>query len=325
MADLTMLALLLADSRLEIQLTLLAMWAILWYSLIKFGSEKLVRPYILAQPWKQQWTLLYQKMMKNTYMVDMDVDSTFEMCTELQCVCFQHMFGGMLCLPSALGLQGAVVSAMACHGALCEASWELQDLLAKLYQITLGGRAGKARNPPALLAMILLHHAMGLSMVLPMNMMYGLNPHYHEFVFLLQGAAATALLSQSYGFTLDVNTADGLMSMKGSVTFTMITILYTRLLRYVYLGYQLAMTFYADGNIKVMCGGIAMLILLGIVNILMCVDAVKKCMKFLSMKPRSHTSLPQERIQCMPAPRNCLLATPSAQRDMLGQKTTKCN
>ena len=41
-------------------------------------------------------------------------------------------------------------------------------------------------------------------MVVPMNIALGDDRAYHEFVFLLQGAAFIALATQGYGFTLSL-------------------------------------------------------------------------------------------------------------------------
>merc|ERR1712232_434435 len=117
-----------------------------------------------------------------------------------QAIIVQHLLGGLLCLPSLVSSAGAVFSSLACHGALCEAGWELQDIVTRVSQRLCQGEKGKRQNPGSLLAVLCVHHAMGLSMVIPMNLLYHDDKHYHEFVFLLQAAAFAAMMLQSYGY-----------------------------------------------------------------------------------------------------------------------------
>merc|ERR1712039_114114 len=124
----------------------------------------------------------------------------------------------------------------------------------------------------------------GLSMVIPMNMMYGDNRYYHELVLLLQGAAFVALVCQNYGYTLDVKSASGLKKMKVSVTVTLVTMLWSRLFRYVFIGYSLVATFVADGSLALTLCGSSVLILMGLVNCLFVRDAFGKFFKFMKMK-----------------------------------------
>merc|ERR1712023_514681 len=121
---------------------------------------------------------------------------------------------------------------MACHGALCEAGWELQDILSRISQRLFQGEKGRNENPLSLLAILFVHHAMGLSMVVPMNLLYHDNKYYHEFVFLLQAAAFAAMMLQSYGYTLDVKTRKGLSQMIVTIIMSSLLILYSRVLRF---------------------------------------------------------------------------------------------
>lgn len=59
-------------------------------------------------------------------------------------------------------------------------------------------------------------------MIIPMNLHYGSNASYHEFVFLLQFAAFVAMLSSAVGSSLDVSTPAGLFQMRLSVTITLV-------------------------------------------------------------------------------------------------------
>lgn len=115
---------------------------------------------------------------------------------------------------------------MAGHGALCEAGWELQDLATRAWQLTFGGEDGKAKNPVALVVIMCIHHAMGLCMIIPMNIHHSSNPSYHEFVFLLQFAAFVALGAGNYGSSLDIETTSGLFQMKIVCTIVLLVMTY---------------------------------------------------------------------------------------------------
>lgn len=282
---LSMQGLLYCEGTLQTQLVLAAFWALIWFGAIKASAKMVFEPFVRKQTWCQQWTELSKKTFKSAFFVEFKTDEeTFECACLFLAILCQHAVGGALCIPSVLGFTGPIISAMACHGALCEAGWELQDACERLYQVAFGGEAGKAKNPPALLTILGLHHSMGLSMVIPMNMVYGDNRHYHEFVLLLQGAAFVAMLSQNYGFTLDVWSVSGLRQMKACVTVTLVTMLWSRLFRYAFIGYSLISTFVADGNAAMTYGGGSVLGLMGMLNCLFVMDACGKFLKFIKMK-----------------------------------------
>jgi hypothetical protein len=155
---------------------------------------------------------------------------------------------------------------------------------------------------------------MGLGMVIPMNILYGSNVFYHEFVFLLQGAAFVALLTQNYGYTLDVHTRIGLAQMRACVSATFATMLYSRLLRYVFIGYQLTSTFYADGHRAMLCGGGFVLFTMGLLNCLMVADAWGKFSKFM-FKLNDVEQEANEPLPCRQNSNNTLLcSSPKSER-----------
>merc|ERR1712217_782637 len=104
-----------------------------------------------------------------------DTKTCFEFSCEEIGIISQHAIGGACCIPALLGwFSPEVRSALACHGGLCEAGWELQDGLNRAYEVTFGGSEGKKKNTPALCLIMALHHVMGISMVIPMNIYF---PH----------------------------------------------------------------------------------------------------------------------------------------------------
>merc|ERR1712187_1069826 len=126
-------------------------------------------------------------------------------------------------------------------------------------------------------------HAMGLLMVIPMNLFYHDNKYYHEFVFLLQAAAFVAMMLQSYGSTLHVQTEEGLSKMRMTVITSWALILYSRILRFVVVAYRLTQTFLADGNHKMLVVGSVVLSLMGLFNVAVFIDATSKLYKFVFM------------------------------------------
>lgn len=135
-----------------------------------------------------------------------------------------------------------------------------------------------------LLVILGIHHTMGLGMAIPMNLVFANEPYYHEMVFLLQFAAAIALGLQNYGYILDVKTASGLFRMKMAVTITLCTIIYSRVLRFAYVGYKLLGISYASGGGAMFYGGCAVICLMGLINTLFTLDATGKFSKFIRMK-----------------------------------------
>jgi len=281
---LTAQGLLFSEPDVASQLALLALWAGLWFALLGPLARRCVRPYVLSRPWKEQWAALARRYFKSALFVEFQTpEDALDFACLFVAIMFQHGLGGALCIPSALGLRSRVVAAMACHGALCEAGWELQDSLARAFALAFGGAEGRSRNPPALLVVLALHHSMGLGMVLPMNASYGDSPQYHELVLLMQGAAFLAMAAQFYGWTLDVSTRSGLRQMRACAGFTMLLLVWTRVLRFAQLGRGLVLTFLADGNERFAYVGCLVLCTMGVVNLLFTVDAVAKFRKFASM------------------------------------------
>eukprot|EP00639_Heterosigma_akashiwo_P002633 CAMPEP_0194581266 /NCGR_PEP_ID=MMETSP0292-20121207/14774_1 /TAXON_ID=39354 /ORGANISM="Heterosigma akashiwo, Strain CCMP2393" /LENGTH=156 /DNA_ID=CAMNT_0039434929 /DNA_START=1 /DNA_END=468 /DNA_ORIENTATION=+ len=95
-------------------------------------------------------------------------------------------------------------------GGLTEAGWELQDLSSRFYAFNFGGKEGRDKNPVAGLIFLGLHHALGLGMVIPMNVLYGDSQAYHEMIFNMQFCSMISNLVQQYGYTLDTETSSGL-------------------------------------------------------------------------------------------------------------------
>eukprot|EP00930_Biecheleria_cincta_P005134 TRINITY_DN106057_c0_g1_i1.p1 TRINITY_DN106057_c0_g1~~TRINITY_DN106057_c0_g1_i1.p1 ORF type:complete len:343 (+),score=61.68 TRINITY_DN106057_c0_g1_i1:161-1189(+) len=280
----TIASLFLSTPTLEAQLSLIALHAAFWWCFINWASKSVVDPFVKLQPWEEQWLQLNKQFFKNSFFTAFSSDAdAFDFACVFQAILMQHFVGGVLCLPSTLGLEGRAFTAMACHGALCEAGWELQDIVTRVHQRLLQGEKGKGLNPLPLLLVVLVHHAMGQSMAIPMNLYYADNRDYHELVFLLQVAAFVALSLQSYGYTLNVKTKTGLFKIKVNIAISWLAILYSRVVRFAIVGYRLASTFYMDGNLRMLYVGISALVLMGLFNATIFLDATQKLVKFAKM------------------------------------------
>ena len=124
---------------LETQLCLLLINAIFWYLWINLSTSLVWEPWIAAQPWKERWVDLNRKTFKNSFFITFNnkEEACVFACSFLA-ILIQHGVGGALCMPSTLGAVGRGAWALACHGALCEAGWELQDLATRITQVICG-------------------------------------------------------------------------------------------------------------------------------------------------------------------------------------------
>lgn len=281
--------------RLDVQLVLLAMQSVFWFSIINVGKT-LIGPLLARASWYDQYSRLNQDLLKKSYFMDFDIPNTMNFICELLIFLQQHLIGGFLCIPSVFGMHSTLgisrefAVALACHGALCECGWELEDSLTRVCQLAFGGEMGKKKNPPGLLVVFGVHHAMGLSMVIPMNLWYGNNAYYHELVMCLQFAAAFALLLQQYSFTLDIKSAGGLRQMNVLCVVVFCIMCYTRVYRYAIVAYGLCSDFHANGHTGMLVAGVAVVASMSLLNILFVVDATTKLAKFLKLSLRDSSS-----------------------------------
>mmetsp|Transcript_168183 Transcript_168183/g.535197 ORF Transcript_168183/g.535197 Transcript_168183/m.535197 type:complete len:261 (+) Transcript_168183:334-1116(+) len=179
-----------------------------------------------------------------------------------------------------------VRAAMACHGALSEAGWELQDGLERAYHVLFGTAEKKKKNPTALLVIMSFHHTMGLTMVVPMNLFFPSLYWYHEAIFLLQSAAFFTLLLQQCAFTLDVGTKGGFRKMQLSVVTVFSLMVYSRALRYGFVVYNIVAFLYAEGGTVMFVGSCVATLLMSLLNALFVFDVAGKLVKFLTMSIR---------------------------------------
>merc|ERR1719198_947618 len=269
---------------LQTQLTLLFIWAGIWYFFIPFVGQKVILPWIRKQPWCEQFKALQKSTCKQFGVVFENEEDLFKASCNFIPVIMQHGIGGFLCLISIFNLYDADTNAsLACMGGLIEAGWEFQDSLTLIYIRLFGTPEQKATAPNSYCILMGIHHASGLGMVIPMNIMHRDDVCYHELVFLLQFAAAVSLGLQNYGYTLDIKTKAGLFKMQISTIIAFIVISYSRVFRFIHVLSKLVSHFYSDGDYAFVTSGVICSLLMGIMNLLMFLDAAVKVKKFLSM------------------------------------------
>lgn len=278
--------LLLAAPKLEVQLVLVLIQAILWHWVIFRALPPYIRVLIESLERKDQFFDLNKRMFKTICQIDFGDDKGLLVDYTLifNGIMVQHFFGACLCLPAVLGwrwVSPPVASALACHGAICEVGWEIQDSAVRLKELLFDGELGRKKNPAGYLLVNAIHHSCALCLVLPLNLHYRDCPHYHEAIFLLQASVAVSLSCQQLGFTLDVGTRRGLRLMQVLVTVVFAAFLWGRLLRYGYLWSELLGMFHADGNFFMLRLAMAPLVLMSLFNILLVVDSFQKFHKFV--------------------------------------------
>lgn len=279
----------------DAQITLVLIQAVFWFFMIPLLAKYFAEPIFMNHPLSEQWVQLNQKTFKDSFGIDFDRDQAKDFALLFIGILVQHCVGGMLTLPVLFGWGPTNLAyALGRHGALCEAGWELQDAMTRTYQITLGGEEGKNINPVPLRIIMCLHHLMGLSLIVPMNIYFSENYYYIWLVCLLQLAAFFAMLFQNYGFLLDVTTMAGLRTMK-VITFTVFLImLYSRGLGYAYVIFKLLSIFFNTG-ILWFCWGCLVAWGMSVLNVLFLADSIAKMLKFVSMTQPKEDSSPKSK------------------------------
>jgi len=280
--------------------SILFFWAchtIFWTPFCKTISN-VVRKYVKKQPYAKQYDELNQKNLKNSYGVDWTLEGSGSFGCELIAICgLQHQLGALLCVPAVfpsvanfLGISTPVAVFIAKQGALCEAGWELGDIAHRIYEKFLLGRHDL--QPTGLFIIMSIHHFLGITMTLPLNVYYGSLPPFLEGVFLLQLAAGVGLATQQYGFMLDTTKSTELFQMKFCCTLTFVCMWYTRAIRYCMLYHEFSLFFW-DNNTMWMAATVAALVM-GLLNLLFVADATKKFLKYITLTTKQAAQLKKD-------------------------------
>ena len=93
-----------AAPRLDVQLTLTVVLAVFWFAVFRVCTLYVVKPYIDAHPMSQQFAFLNQKMLKNGFAIDFDLQRSSLFGCRMISILVQHAVGGFLCIFSAYGV-----------------------------------------------------------------------------------------------------------------------------------------------------------------------------------------------------------------------------
>lgn len=296
---------LIAAPKLEAQLILAFMYTILWYILINHVFVPIGNSFIAKLKSKKRFIHFNRESFKNTIKWDIGDDEEEQIIaiSRIDAAMVQHLIGGLLLIPSAfrLGhfLPAGADRALASHGGLSEMGWEIQDLVFRTAEIIFGGERGLKLNPPSLMLTLLAHHSAACSAVIPMNMFYpnGMNGVWHEGFCIVQLGSFILLFMQQYGYTLDVQTKDGLKKMKIAISISFFTCLWTRVVRYFWILKLLHDGFSVDGSLRLIQVGFLPSMLLSVFNLVVMRDAAQKFMKFVSMDIKKLKTHSQRNIQ----------------------------
>jgi len=288
-APVTLHELLFASPRLDVQLALWRVHTVIWFVI----TNKIAYPIILkvVQNMEAKARLIkFTRSQQEKMGIDIEDDNIILSITAGgMSILVQHAIGGLLCLPSAIGIQTNFAFAMARHGMLCELGWETQDTLVRIFCYTFGGKSGKERYPLATtIFACVIHHVVSFSLVIPMNIYYPDWSLVHEMACLLELAAAVAGFTQYYGYTKDVKTHSGLRNMKISIIVTFAIMIWSRMIRYFWLAWIIGRRTWKDGNILVFTLMCVSLFFFTLFNILIMIDAIQKLLKFLPMRIEHH-------------------------------------
>lgn len=241
-----------------------------------------------------QYEVLNKHMIATQFQATVNLQAAGWVGAQLLSICgIQHAIGTLLCLPAVcniygytglanfLGISPAFAIFLAKQGAMCEAGWELSDVVFRCYSKWVQGRHDL--NPKSLMIFAFVHHTMGLSMVVPMCAFDGGNPYFHEVVFLLQGAAAVGITAQQFGFLLDIRNAGELFTMKIYIVTTLFCMVWCRGIRYVSILYSIVMYYSAFEMYTMLIAAVLAALVMGFVNALFVVDSISKASKYLPM------------------------------------------
>eukprot|EP00808_Paulinella_micropora_P007077 g65713.t1 len=294
LSEISLASLATAGPNLPTQLVLLVIQAVFWHCFLCWFADRL-KPWTDKQPWRQRWLDLNDNGLRAVG-IELDDPALSELfALRMIPIMIQHCIGGIVCLPSVLGWgDAAITAALARHGALSEGGFELSDLSNGICKVLFRGEEGRKMYPFSLRIVMLLHHTMGLSMIIPMNLICPDNRDYHHLVSLLQFAAFLAMVCQQYGYTLDVSKPSDLFKMQVMCALVFLNLVYSRALAFGYTIYRLLMHFWSHGLMRLLVGGCIATTMMSVFNVVLLLDAHKRLLKFMKLAREFKTAPPKE-------------------------------
>eukprot|EP00668_Euglena_longa_P000501 GGOE01000624.1.p1 GENE.GGOE01000624.1~~GGOE01000624.1.p1 ORF type:complete len:325 (-),score=69.88 GGOE01000624.1:200-1174(-) len=234
-----------------------------------------------GKPWMTHVMANGRKRLKGMGVPPSDA-AALRLWVELWGVALQHGVGALLCLPALTGgwgLPPGVPAVLARHAAVCECGWEVGDLVVRLHRkwFTPGGWE---EQPSGLIGVVLLHHAMGFGLTIPMNIFFSESKLYFEMVAVLQGSSLFIILITQWGQMLDVSQPAQLEQMFWSSLILVLGLLAVRFAYYGWLSLQLLVAADEMGNPELYSAGVVAAFSLGLANAVYTLDAAKRLVKF---------------------------------------------
>ena len=130
---------------------------------------------------------------------------------------------------------------------------------------------------------MILHHTMASCLVVPANLFVRDSAAYHEFVLLLQAAAAVEKAAQQYSFTLDTSRRPDLIRMRLTALAVLASGVWARGLRFVWLGSELLHLSWSRQRHRLAAAFAVSLLFLRLFDVLLLIDASVKVVKFCGL------------------------------------------
>lgn len=272
--------LLMASSLWEVQLALVIVYTAFWQFMLVGFLPKYIRAWLEGNPKVEHLIATWSAGMRKVMPIELPKDREFvlDIIVNFNGVYLQHGFGLSLCVLGVF-FSPEVCATLVCHAALSEVGWELQDTLMRIKALLFDGEVGRRRNPPILLTMYAFHHTCAFFLVVPLNMYYRNDKFYHEALVLLQFAALSCGVCQQYGYTKDCAVPRERLQMRISVVVSLVSMVWTRLMRGTYLWYKLLDTLQNDGHVVFWRVAFVPIVGLTLFNMMIIIDCWNKFAK----------------------------------------------
>ena len=204
----------------------------------------------------------------------------------LQCVLFQHLIGGLLCIPSVFNLSSFTVadaSSLACLSILSEMGWEIQDLIVMLYRrFCLEG--GDKLVPVISLIIMPIHHSLTCGLGIPTILAYRNLKTLHWMCFDLQTATAISLFIAEYTKLLDVSQPDQLRQFTILTLLGFLVCVWARAIHWFYLLWQFVQVWIEDQAYTFLVVGCLVCFIFTLFSYFLCIEPFyKRLVKFMKL------------------------------------------
>ena len=140
---------------------------------------------------------------------------------------------------------------------------------------------GKERMPNAMVAVLMIHHSMTLTLGMPLVLKYRELRELHLMTFNLQWAAAIAISMNEYTKCLDLTQSSQLLKFRILNGISFIIMAWMRGFHWIYLCCRLMMIWYEDDEIWFIALGSVVCVLITGFNFILCIYPFgKKMLKY---------------------------------------------